>query len=304
MFISNFSSLLKRTKDFSPLKVALAYPHNDHVLHSLYNAASLGIIDPFIVGSEKITETIAEKHNIDLSKFNKIYLNDEKEYLPEAINLIKDGNCEAIMKGDSSTASIMSLVLKRDNNLRTKNIVSHVYVLELPTYKKLLFIADCAINIAPTVEQRKKILKNTIALANSLGINTPKVAVLSALETVNPKMPTTVEAREIANDLSLQKECIIEGPLAFDNAISYEAATIKHLESAVAGDVDILLVPNIEAGNMLAKSLLYLTRGAKAAGLVLGAKVPVILTSRADSIESKTLSTALASLYFNNINKN
>ncbi|MGV3278975.1 bifunctional enoyl-CoA hydratase/phosphate acetyltransferase [Rickettsiales bacterium LUAb2] len=297
MAITNFSDLIKSAKSLKPLNVSLAFPHNEHVLNSLYLSAREGLINPYITGTQDIIEKIATEYNIDLNIFNKNYL-PENQCLIETINLIKNGTCNALMKGDSSTSSVMSLVLKKENHLRTNSIISHVFVLEIPTYHKLILITDAAININPSVEDRIKITKNAIKLANALGINTPKIGVVSALEEINPKMPTTLEARKIASNSDLLTSSIIEGPLAFDCIINHEAAEIKKIQSNIAGDVDIIVTPTIEVGNVLAKSLIYLAN-AKAAGIVLGAKIPIILTSRSDSTESKMLSTALASIYAN-----
>lgn len=295
MTINNFNKLITATKENPPIKLAIAMPHNEHVLGSLFLAAKEQLIIPYISGNKQIIEELAKEHNIDLSLFNTTYL-DDKASIDHTIDLVKNGTCNILMKGDQSTASIMSPVLKKENNLRTGGVLSHVYILELPTYHKLLLITDGALNIAPKLNEQIGILENAIKLSQALHINTPKVAVLSAVEVPTPKMPSTIDAEAIANNLILKQKAIIEGPLAFDGAINKESSLIKHMQSEVAGDIDIALVPCIEAGNMLAKSLIYLG-GAKAAGIILGAKVPIILTSRSDSLETKFLSIALASLY-------
>lgn len=300
MSITNFNNLISHIKKSPPIKLAVALPHNEHILESIFIAAEKKLILPYISGNKKLIEDIANKHKIDLSLFNITDLPD-KESIDYAINLVKNNECKLLMKGDQSTASIMSPVLKKENNLRKSKILSHVYLLELPTYHKLLFITDGALNIAPNKAAILGILDNAITLANHLKINYPKVAILSAVEVPTDKMPSTLLAKDIANDLNLKQKAIIEGPIAFDGAISKEASLIKHMQSEISGDIDIALVPSIEAGNMLAKSLIYLAK-AKAAGIILGAKVPIILTSRSDSTETKVLSIALASLYINGEN--
>ncbi len=202
------------------------------------------------------------------------------------------------MKGSLHTDELLGEVVKRDTGLRTARRISHVFIMDVPTYHKPLMITDAAVNIAPTLEEKRDILQNAIDLAHALGLARPKVAILSAVETVNPKIPTTVEAAALCKmaERGQITGAILDGPLAFDNAISAEAARIKGIESPVAGDADILLVPDLEAGNMLAKNLIFLSR-ADAAGIVMGARVPIILTSRADNERTRLASCAVAALY-------
>jgi phosphotransacetylase len=196
------------------------------------------------------------------------------------------------------TDELLGEVVKRDTGLRTARRISHVFIMDVPTYHKPLMITDAAVNIAPTLEEKRDILQNAIDLARALGLERPKVAILSAVETVNPKIPTTIEAAALCKmaERGQITGAIVDGPLAFDNAISAEAARIKGIASPVAGDADILLVPDLEAGNMLAKNLTFLSR-ADAAGIVLGARVPIILTSRADNERTRLASCAVAALY-------
>ena len=208
------------------------------------------------------------------------------------------GRAELLMKGSLHTDELLGAVVKRDTGLRTPRRISHVFIMDVPTYHKPIMITDAAVNIAPTLEEKRDILQNAIDLAHALGRERPKVAILSAVETVNPKIPSTIEAAALCKmaERGQITGAILDGPLAFDNAISAEAARIKGIESPVAGDADILLVPDLEAGNMLAKNLTFLSR-ADAAGLVLGARVPIILTSRADNERTRLASCAVAALY-------
>ncbi|HSL93909.1 MAG TPA: bifunctional enoyl-CoA hydratase/phosphate acetyltransferase, partial [Bacillota bacterium] len=214
-----------------------------------------------------------------------------------AVKLVKDGKAQMLMKGLVGTADILRAVLDRENGLRTDKILSHVAILEVPAYHKLLFMTDGGQNIAPDLAQKKEITQNAVDMARALGNPRPKVAALAALELVNPKMPATVDARalmEMAQSGELEN-CIVEGPIAFDGAISAEAAAHKGMKSEVAGDVDVLVVPFIEVGNVLYKSLVYLAN-TRVAGLIAGASAPIVLTSRSDSHEAKLLSIAAASV--------
>src|SRR6185436_19682908 len=215
----------------------------------------------------------------------------------EAVRLVREGKVEALMKGSLHTDELMGAVVKRDTGLRTNRRISHCFVMDVPALDRALIITDAAVNIAPTLTDKVHIVQNAIDLARALGRASPKVAILSAMETVNPAVPSTLEAAALCKmaDRGQIKGGILDGPLALDNAIDLEAARIKHIESPVAGVADILVVPDLEAGNMLAKSLSYLA-GADAAGIVLGARVPIILTSRADSVMTRLASCAVATL--------
>jgi phosphate acetyltransferase len=216
----------------------------------------------------------------------------------EAVNLVRTGRAELLMKGSLHTDELMGAVMKRDTGLRTGRRVSHAFIMDVPTYPKPLVITDAAINIQPTLEDKRDIVQNAIDLARALGIEQPKVAILSAIETVSPKIPSTIEAAALCKMAQRGQITggILDGPLALDNAISPEAARIKGIDSPVAGHADILVVPDLEAGNMLAKNLSFLAN-ADAAGLVLGARVPIVLTSRADSVMTRMASCAVAALY-------
>jgi phosphate acetyltransferase len=216
----------------------------------------------------------------------------------EAVNLVRSGQAEALMKGSLHTDELMGAVVRREGGLRTARRISHCFVMDVPTHETALIITDAAVNIAPTLEDKVHIVQNAIDLARALGIEQPKVAILSAVETINPKIPSTIEAAALCKMAQRGQITggVLDGPLALDNAISEEAARIKGIDSPVAGHADILVVPDLEAGNMLAKNLSFLAN-ADAAGLVLGARVPIVLTSRADSVMTRMASCAVAALY-------
>lgn len=298
MAITNFKGLLTLCRGQSRTPLAIAQPHKHHVLQAVAEAAEAQLITPHLFGNKDIIQKLAEKHNISLEGFVINNYNSEAESIEAAGEAVKNDTCKILMKGDQSTASIMSPVLKKTNNLRGGKTLSHTFILELPTYHKLLAITDCGLNIAPSLAIMKGIIENAVELARVLQINTPKVALLSAVEVPTPKMPSTLLAQQLAKDPVLNEQAILEGPMAFDAAISREAADIKGMASEIAGSIDIACVPNIESGNILAKSLIYLSK-AKSAGIITGAKVPIVLTSRSDSAESKFLSIALACIYSN-----
>jgi phosphate acetyltransferase len=241
---------------------------------------------------------LAESLNLDISSYRLVNALHSHDSATKAVALCRSGEAEALMKGSLHTDELMSAVVPSATGLRTERRISHIFAMDVPTYPRPLFITDAAINIYPTLEDKVDILKNAIQLAHALNIPQPKVAILSAMETVNPKIPGTIEAAALCKmaDRGQITGAVIDGPLAFDNAISKEAALIKGIHSPVAGEADILLVPNMEAGNMLAKQLTYLGK-ADSAGIVLGAKVPIILTSRADSAEARMASCAVAAAF-------
>jgi len=244
----------------------------------------------------RISETAAEA-GIDLGDLTIIDVPDSVAAAAKAVELIREGKAEILMKGSLHTDELMAAVVSRDKGLRTGRRISHVFVMDVPTYHKVLIITDAAINIAPTLEDKVDICQNAIDLAISLGLEKPKVAILAAVETVNSKMQATLDAAALCKmaERGQIQGGILDGPLAFDNAISKQAAETKGIKSAVAGDPDILLAPDLEAGNILAKLLTFLAN-ADSAGMVLGARVPVVLTSRADSVRSKIASCAVAKL--------
>ncbi len=287
-------NILAIAKNLKPSPTAVVNPIDEVSLGGAYEAAKANLIKPILCGNKNDILSLAKKMKIDISEFEILDSDSEEKTLADAVKLCQTGEAKILMKGKIHTDHLMSAVVKRDNQLRTEKQISHVFVLGCPNYHKPLLITDCAINIFPSLEQKHKILDNAVSLAHSLKITTPKIAILSATETPNPKIPSTIDAVELVKTYkSSTGSIIIEGPLALDNAISKEAAIIKGMDSKVAGDVDILLMPNIEAGNIAFKTLVYLAKS-EVAGVVLGAKIPIILTSRADNVQARLLSAALA----------
>jgi phosphotransacetylase len=260
-------------------------------------AGQRGLIIPTLVGPAAKIQAVAKDAGVELSNVQIVDTPDSQASAAKAVELIRGGCAELLMKGSLHTDELLGAVVARDAGLRTGRRISHVFIMDVPTYHKILIVTDAAINIAPGLEDKADICQNAIDLAVSLGLEKPKVAILAAVETVTSKMPATIDAASLCKmaDRGQIAGGTLDGPLAFDNAISREAAAIKGIESEVAGDADILLVPDLEAGNMLAKQLIFLAN-ADSAGLVLGARVPIILTSRADSVRSRIASCAVAVL--------
>lgn len=273
---------------------AVAGAEDSEVLLACDAANIAGIGKPVLVGEKEKIEEIAKYFNINISNFDIIDEKDETEKAKKAVLLVKDGKASFLMKGLIPTATLLKAVLDNETGIKGKGLLSHVMVYEIPKYHKLLFLTDGGMNINPTLEEKVQILNNAINVAEAIGIKNPKTACLSAVEVVNPKMPSTIDAFKI-KEMNQKGEIrgIVDGPLAFDLAISKEAALHKGVNSEVAGDADILLVPFIEVGNGIGKSLTYFA-GASSAGIVVGAKVPIVLVSRADSHEDKFNSIALA----------
>jgi len=292
-----YERLLARCEGLAPIPTAVAHPCEASALAGAVEAATRGLIVPLLVGpAAKIRET-AVMSQIDLGNLKIVDVPHSHAAATKAVELVKEGKAEILMKGSLHTDELMSAIVSRDGGLRTARRISHVFIMDVPTYHKVLIITDGAINIAPTLEDKADICQNAIDLAISLGLEKPKVAILAAVETVTTKMPATIDAAALCKmaERGQIKGALLDGPLAFDNAISAQAAETKGIKSAVAGDPDILLAPDLEAGNILAKQLSFLAN-ADSAGMVLGAKVPVILTSRADSVRSKVASCAVAKL--------
>jgi phosphotransacetylase len=266
-------------------------------LSAAVEAANKGLIIPILVGPRDKIESTAKAVGIDLSNFQIIDVPHSHAAAAKAVELLREAQAEVLMKGSLHTDELMAAVVARDKGLRTERRISHVFVMDVPTYHKVLIVTDGAINIAPTLEDKVDICQNAIDLAISLGRERPKVAILAAVETVTSKMPATIDAAALCKMAERGQITggILDGPLAFDNAISKQAAETKGIHSEVAGDPDILLAPDLEAGNILAKQLTFLAN-ADSAGLVLGARVPIILTSRADSVRSRIASCAVAML--------
>jgi phosphate acetyltransferase len=257
----------------------------------------MGLIAPILVGPRERIEATAKACGLDISPYPIVDAPHSHAAAAAAVELVREGKAEALMKGSLHTDELMGAVVKRESGLRTDRRVSHCFVMDVPGHEEALIITDAAINIAPTLEEKADILQNAINLAHALQVKEVRVAVLSAMETVNPKVPSTVEAAALCKMVDRHQitGAIVDGPLALDNAINLEAARIKQIDSPVAGRANVLLVPDLEAGNMLAKSLSFLA-GADAAGIVLGARVPIILTSRADSVPTRLASCAVAAL--------
>ncbi len=292
-----YERLLERCLSLEPVPTAVAYPCEATALSGAVEAAQKKLITPILVGpADKIAAT-AKSAGIDLGDLEIVDVADSIAAAAKAVALVREGRAEVLMKGSLHTDELLGAVVARDGGLRTGRRISHAFLMDVPTYHKVLIVTDGAINIAPTLEDKVHICQNAIDLAISLGCEKPKVAILAAVETVNSKMLATLDAAALCKmaERGQIKGGILDGPLAFDNAISEEAAKTKGIKSEVAGDPDILLAPDLEAGNILAKQLSFLAN-ADSAGMVLGARVPVILTSRADSVRSRIASCAVANL--------
>ncbi len=300
-----FKRLIDYVDDFDPIPVAVCHPCSKEALEGAVESARANLIVPILVGPEAKIRALAESLELDLSPFRLVDATHSHDAAAKAVALCRSGEAEALMKGSLHTDELMGAVVPSATGLRTERRISHVFAMDVPTYPRPLFITDAAINIYPTLEDKVHILQNAIQLAHALNIARPKVAILSAMETVNPKIPGTVEAAALCKmaDRGQIQGALLDGPLAFDNAVSKEAALIKGIHSPVAGEADILLVPDLEAGNMLAKQLAYLGN-ADSAGIVLGARVPIILTSRADSAEARLASCAVAAAFAQRLREN
>ncbi|MBS1189391.1 MAG: phosphate butyryltransferase [Rhodocyclaceae bacterium] len=292
-----YQRLLARVRGLEPIPTAVAHPCDYESLKGAVLAFQEGIIEPILVGPESKIRSVAEENGIDLSGIRIVNANHSHDSAAIAVSLVRNGDAEALMKGSLHTDELMGEVVSRASGLRTSRRISHVFLMDVPTYHRPLLITDAAINIAPTLEEKVDIIQNAIDLAHVIGIPEPKVAILSAVETVNPKIQSTLDAAALCKmaDRGQIKGGILDGPLAFDNAVSIVAAKTKGIKSAVAGHAEILVVPDLESGNMLAKQLEYLAN-ALTAGIVLGARVPIVLTSRADSAETRTASCVIAAL--------
>jgi phosphate acetyltransferase len=294
---ARYEKLLAAAKALPPLPTAVAHPCDEPSLSSAVEAARLGLIAPILVGPEQRIRSVAKEAGFDISKFEVINSQHSVESAARAVALVREGRAGALMKGSLHTDELMGAVVARETGLRTARRVSHCFVMDVPGYATPLIITDAAVNIAPTLDDKADIVQNAIELALAIGFDEVRVAILSAMETINSKVTSTIEAAALCKmaDRGQITGGVLDGPLALDNAIDPEAARIKRIVSPVAGRANVLVVPDLEAGNMLAKSLTFLA-GADAAGIVLGAKVPIILTSRADSLLARMASCAVASL--------
>lgn len=292
-----YKRLIERAKALPPLPTAVAHPCDESSLSAAVDATRIGLIAPLLVGPDVRIKAVAEQHHLDLGGIEIIDSPHSHAAAARAVELVREGRAEALMKGSLHSDELLGEVVKKDTGLRTNRRISQCFVMDVPQHSQALIITDAAVNIAPTLEDKVDIVQNAIDLARALGIAGVRVAILSAMETVNPKVLSTIEAAALCKmaDRGQITGALLDGPLALDNAISEEAARIKGIRSQVAGRANVLVAPDLDAGNMLAKSLSFLAQ-ADAAGIVLGARVPVILTSRADSITTRLASCAVAAL--------
>jgi phosphate acetyltransferase len=292
-----YEQLLARCSTLPPIPTAVAHPCEASALEGALDAGAQGLIVPILVGPKARILEVAKGAGLSLGATEIVDAPHSHGSAAKAVELVRTGRADLLMKGSLHTDELLGAVVARETGLRTGRRISHVFIMDVPTYHKVLVVTDAAINIAPTLEDKVDICQNAIDLAQSRGVATPKVAILAAVETVTSKMPATIDAAALCKMADRRQITggLLDGPLAFDNAISAEAARTKGIRSEVAGDPDILLAPDLEAGNILAKQLTFLAN-ADSAGLVLGARVPIILTSRADSVRARIASCAVAML--------
>ena len=294
--IKNFSQLVNQVKSSQNHKIAVAVAQDEDVLEALEKARKADLADAILVGDQKKIIRIARRKKLDIEQFEIVHVTEEKAAVKKAVDLVRKGNADILMKGLCSTVTLMKSVLHKTEGLRRAGLLSHLAIFEIKSYPKLILMSDAALNIAPTLEEKIGIIENAVRAANKLGISNPKVAMITAVEKINPeKMPATADAAVITKmaERGQIKGAVIDGPLALDNAFSKKSCEIKGIKSSVGGNTDIAIVPNIESGNIFYKLMGYLA-GAKTAGIIMGARVPIVLTSRADSDETKFLSIATA----------
>ncbi|HTK00282.1 MAG TPA: phosphate acetyltransferase [Bordetella sp.] len=294
---AKYQRLIDYCKTIPSMPTAVVHPCDQASLEGTMEAARLGLIVPILVGPRVRIQAVASSCGIDLSGVQIVDAPHSNAAAAAAVDLVREGKAEALMKGSLHTDELLGAVVRRDTGLRTARRISHCFVMDVPGHDEALIITDAAVNIAPTLEEKVDILQNAIDFAHAMRVPEVRVAILSAMEIVNPKVPSTVEAAALCKMVDRRQitGALVDGPLALDNAIDIDAATTKKIDSPVAGRANVLLVPDLEAGNMLAKSLSFLA-GADAAGIVLGARVPIILTSRADSLVTRLASCAVAAL--------
>lgn len=301
--IKNFEQLLEAAKSQKKMRLAVASAEDSDVLGAVVKASEMGVIEPILIGDVAQIEKIAAEEGLNLEAYTKIQTEDIYEAAKLAVKMVKDNQADFLMKGLLDTAVLLKAVLDKENGLRTDSQLSHVMIYDVPSYHKFIYLTDGGMNIDPSLEEKVKIVKNAVDVAKALGVETVKVACIAAKEKVNEKMPATVDAKaleDMCKEGIFGTGVIVEGPLAFDLAVSEEAAKVKGFKSAIAGDTDILMVPNIEVGNGIGKTMTYMAK-AESAGVIMGAKVPVVLTSRADSYEAKLNSIALGSVIAANL---
>ncbi len=294
---AKYDRLIEAASKHPPIAAAVAHPCDAVSLESAIEAARLGLLKPILIGPAARLVDVAGRAGLDIGSFEIVDSLHSHDSAAKVVELVKAGRAEALMKGSLHTDELMGAVVARDAGIRTARRLSHCFVMDVPGHPETLIISDAAVNIAPTLEDKVDIVQNAIDLAHAMGVTDVRVAILSAMEQVNPKVPSTVEAAALCKmaERGQITGAVLDGPLALDNAINLDAAAIKHIVSPVAGRANVLIVPDLEAGNMLAKSLSFLA-GADAAGIVLGARVPIILTSRADSLLTRLASCAVAVL--------
>jgi phosphate acetyltransferase len=293
-----FDRFIDRSRALGAIPVAVAAPLSDVALLSVLGAYEAKLIEPILVGPEAMLKRLAERLGMELGQWPLVEASDDADAATKAVALCRSGRARMLMKGSLHTDTLLHAVTHHDTGLRTTRRLSHAFVLDAPLYPRPLIITDAGINIYPSLEDKVDIVRNAIDLAHALGVDVPNVAILSAVETVNPKILSTIDAAALCKmaDRKQIAGAILDGPLAFDTAVSAEAASIKNLTSRVAGVADVLVAPDLESGNMLAKQLEYLG-GAELAGVVLGARVPIVLTSRADAVRARLASCAVAATY-------
>lgn len=298
MELKSLNTFIELAKSKTKKRIAVAAAEDEPVLQAIKDAVNENLVEPILVGNKRKIQEIADSINFDISKIDSIEECDQAKSAQIAVKLVKDGQAEILMKGLVGTADYLRAVLNKENGLRKGDLLSHIGFFEVPVYHKVIGLTDAAQNVAPDFNEKISILKNSIDCFHSIGIKNPKVALIAAIEGVNPKMQATMDAAAITmmNKRNQIKGCIIDGPLAFDNAVSKEAAEHKGIVSEVAGDADLIFAPNIEVANALYKSFTYFSQ-ATVAAIILGASVPIVLTSRADSDRSKLMSIALAASY-------
>jgi phosphate acetyltransferase len=302
---AKYDRLVAAARDIPAVPTAVAHPCDESSLKGALDAAAAGMIQPVLVGPDAKIRGVAEKLGVDIGKAEIVDVPHSHAAAAKAVELVRTGRVQLIMKGSLHSDELLAEITRRETGLRTERRISHVFIMDVPTYAKTLFITDAAVNIFPDLEAKQDIVQNAVDLHIGLGLGPPKVAILSAVETVTPKIPSTIDAAALCKmaDRGQIVGAELDGPLAFDNAISPEAARIKGIRSTVAGQAQILIVPDLEAGNMLAKNLTFLSN-ADAAGIVLGARVPIILTSRADDVRTRMASCAIAALYADSLRRN
>jgi phosphate acetyltransferase len=295
---NKYDQLIALARQVPAAKTILVHPCDETSLRGAAEAAELGIINPILVGPAAKIAAVAAQHRLDIGRYEMVDVPHSEAAAAKGVELIRQSHGELLMKGSLHTDELMRAVASSTTGLRTARRISHVFIMDVPTYSETLFITDAAINIFPDLDAKRDIIQNAIDLWTQVGLGTPRVAILSAVETVTSKIPSTIEAAALCKmaDRGQITGGVLDGPLAFDNAIDPKAAKIKGIKSEVAGRAQILVVPDLEAGNMLAKNLTFLAR-AGAAGIVLGARVPIVLTSRADSVRTRMASCAVAVLY-------